>query len=90
MANTATNLEQVVSGRSCANCDGNSESRQKLDQADLDLILESINRIKLVSKMLWEFDEIDKIERGTISLLLDRECQHMDETRESLECRLGV
>ena len=82
-----------ISGVECKRCENqtsNSETRRQCDQTDLDLILESINRVKLVSKMLWEFDEIDKIERGTISLLLDRECQHMDETRESLECRLGV
>lgn len=82
-----------ISGVECKRCENqtsNSETRQKLDQADLDLILESINRIKLVSKMLWEFEEMDKIERGTVSLLLDRECAHMEETRESLETRVDA
>lgn len=90
MASTATNLEQVVSGRSCANCDSNSKSREKLDQADLDQLLESVNRLKLIGRTLWEFETFDKEERGTVAIMLNREADQIFETMENLSARLGA
>ncbi len=86
--------EQVlVGGENCKACEAqesNRQSRKKLDQNDLGLLLESVQRLTLIGRTLWEFDELDKVERGTISVMLKREADHIFETMCSLEARLGV
>lgn len=39
----------------------------------LDAVTENLMRIKLAAKMLWEIDELDDVERGSLSILLNRE-----------------
>jgi hypothetical protein len=82
--------EQCVGNRTCANCDNNSKTREKLDQADLDELLESVNRLKLIGRTLWEFDSFDKEERGTVAIMLRREADQIFETMENLSARLGA
>ncbi len=86
---TEGKAERYIENRSCANCDSNRESRRQCDQADLDQLLESVNRIKLIGRTLWEFETFDKEERGTVAIMLNREADHLFEIMGSLECRLG-
>jgi lipoate synthase len=90
MAETALKIENCVGGRACANCDSNSESREKLDQKDLDELLESVNRLKLIGRTLWEFETFDKEERGTVAIMLNREAEQIFATMENLSARLGA
>lgn len=86
--------EQVlVGGENCKACEAqesNRQSRRKLDQNDLNLLSESVQRITLIGRTLWEFDEMNEVERGTISVMLKREADHIFETVCSLEARLGI
>jgi len=89
MAETALKIENCVGGRTCANCDSNRETRRQCDQADLDQLLESVNRLKLIGRTLWEFETFDKEERGTVAIMLNREADHLFEIMENLSDRLG-
>lgn len=64
---------------------------KELDQADLDEMLEAIQRIRFVARALWEMDEFDKVETGTISVMLNREAdciaQHMENIEERFDSR---
>ncbi|MDO9582703.1 MAG: hypothetical protein Q7J24_06295 [Desulfomicrobium sp.] len=86
---TEGKVEQCIGNRSCANCDSNSKTRMELDQADLDLLLESVNRLKLIGRTLWEFETFDKEERGTVAIMLNKEADHIFEVMGNLETRLG-
>ncbi len=90
MAETALKIENCVGGRTCANCDNNSKTRMELDQKDLDELLESVNRLKLIGRTLWEFEDFDKEERGTVAIMLRREADQIFETMENLSARLGA
>ena len=83
-------VEQFIEGRSCANCDSNSKTREKLDQADLDELVETVGRLKLIGRTLWEFETFDKEERGTAALMLNREADQIFEIMENLSARLGA
>jgi len=80
---------QCIGNRTCANCDSNSKTRQKLDQADLDQLLECTGRLKLVGRMSWEMDGFDKEELGTVAIMLNKEADHIFEIMENLSTRLG-
>lgn len=83
----------LTSGAECKRCecqDSNSRTRKELDQKDLDELLESVQRLKLIGRTLWEFDGFDKEERGTVAIMLRREADQIFETMSSLETRLGV
>ena len=90
MADTAINIEQCVENRICANCDSNTKTRMELDQKDLDELLESVNRLKIIGRTLWEFETFDKEERGTVAIMLNREADQIFETMENLSARLGA
>jgi hypothetical protein len=81
--------EMCVGNRSCANCDSNRETRRKVDQEDLDRLLESVNRLKFMGRTLWEFEDFDKEERGTLAIMLRQEADHIFEIMENLSDRLG-
>jgi hypothetical protein len=38
---------------------------------------------------LWEFEDFDKEERGTVAVMLNKEADHIFAVMGSLECRLG-
>jgi hypothetical protein len=38
--------------------------------------------------MLWEFEELDKVDRGTVAIMLSREADAIFATTEALEARL--
>lgn len=82
-------LTNGVECKRCANREDNREARRQCDQADLDLLLESTQRLKLIGRTLWEFDTFDKEERGTVAIMLNKEVDHIFEIMGSLECRLG-
>lgn len=82
--------ERYIEHRSCANCDCNSKTRMELDQKDLDELLESVQRLKLIGRMFWEMDEFSKEELGTASIMLNREADQIFETMENLSARLGA
>ena len=86
---TEGKTEQFIEGRSCVNCDSNSKTRQKLDQSDLDELLECTGRLKLVGRMFWEMDGFDKEELGTVAIILNKEADHIFELMENLSVRLG-
>lgn len=67
----------------------NEQVREELDQADLDLILESTQAIKFIGRALMELDEVDDVERGTVTWLLNHEANRVFEAMCSLETRLG-
>ncbi len=73
----------------CENRESNREARRKCDQADLDLLIESVQRLKLIGRTLWEFETFDKEERGTVAIMLNKEADHIFEVMGSLETRLG-
>lgn len=82
-------LTNGVECKRCENRESNREARRQCDQADLDQLLESVNRIKLIGRTLWEFDSFDKEERGTVAIMLNREADQIFEIMGSLETRLG-
>lgn len=59
------------------------------NQESIDLLTESIQRIKLLSKMLWQVDGLDKVELGTLSIMLSNEADNLYMTTATLELRLG-
>lgn len=87
---TEGKAERYIENRSCSVCDSNSKDREKLDQNDLDLLTESTTRLKLIGRMFWEMDSFDKVELGTVAIMLNNEARHISELVESLETRLGV
>ncbi len=90
MVEAAIKIEQCQGNRTCENCDNNSKIRMELDQKDLDELLESVNRLKLIGRTLWEFETFDKEERGTVAIMLNREADQIFETMENLSARLGA
>jgi hypothetical protein len=38
--------------------------------------------------MLWEFEELDKVDRGTVAIMISRRPDAIFETTEALEARL--
>ncbi len=46
----------------------------------LDAVTENLMRIKLAAKMLWEIDELDDVERGSLSIMLNREVDEIFNT----------
>lgn len=82
-------LTQAFECKRCVNTEEIRASRRQCDQHDLDQLLESVSRIKLIGRTLWEFDSFDKEERGTLAVMLNREADHIFETMSSLETRLG-
>lgn len=82
-------LANGVECKRCENRESNREARRQCDQADLDQLLESVNRIKLIGRALWELEDFDKEERGTVAIMLNKEADHIFEVMGSLECRLG-
>ena len=82
-------LTNGVECKRCENRESNRESRRKCDQADLDLLVESVQRLKLIGRTLWEFEDFDKEERGTVAIMLNKEADHIFEVMGSLETRLG-
>lgn len=90
MVEAAIKIEQCIGNRTCANCDNNRNLRKDLDQKDLDELLESVNRLKLIGRTLWEFETFDKEERGTVAIMVNREADQIFETMENLSARLGA
>lgn len=88
-AQAESKVETCIGNRSCANCDSNRETRRKVDQEDLDRLLESVNRLKFMGRTLWEFEDFDKEERGTLGIMLNKEADHLFEIMCNLETRLG-
>ncbi len=82
-------LAQESNCKRCENRESNRESRRKCDQEDLDLLLESTQRLKFMGRTLWEFDSFDKEERGTLAILINKEADHLFEIMENLSDRLG-
>lgn len=82
-------LTNGVECKRCANRDDNRETRRQCDQKDLDELLESVNRLKLIGRTLWEFETFDKEERGTVAIMLNKEADHVFEIMENLSDRLG-
>ena len=81
--------ERYIGNRSCANCDCNRETRRKCDQADLDSLLESIQRLNFVSRALWEMKDFDEVELGTVSIMIRKESDCIFELMGNLSDRLG-
>ena len=73
----------------CANREQNREARRGCDQADLDKLLETMQRLRLIARTLWEMKGFDEVELGTISLMIGREADDLFEIMGSLETRLG-
>ena len=82
-------LNDITECKRCENRESNRESRRQCDQADLDQLLESVQRLKLIGRTLWEFDSFDKEERGTVAIMLNREADQIFEIMGGLETRLG-
>ncbi len=82
-------LTNVVECKRCANLDSNRETRKKCDQADLDQLLECVGRIKFMGRTLWEFEDFDREERGTLAIMLNKEADHIFEIMGNLSDRLG-
>ena len=59
------------------------------NQESIDLLTESIQRIKLLSKMLWQVDGMDKVELGTLSVMLSNEADNLYTTTATLELQLA-
>jgi len=58
-------------------------------QDSIDLLTESIQRIKLISKMLYQVEELDKVELGTVAIMLSNECDNLYVTSATLELELA-
>jgi hypothetical protein len=59
------------------------------NQESIDLLTESIQRIKLLSKMLWQVDGLDKVELGTLAVMLSNEADNLYTTTATLELQLA-
>jgi hypothetical protein len=63
--------------------EGKRENLEACDQ-----LTESVQRLKVISRMLWEFEELDKVDRGTVAIMLSREADAIFATTETLEAWL--
>jgi hypothetical protein len=52
------------------------------NQDKLDIVVENLQRINLVGRMLWELDDLDKVERGSLAIMLKRETDEIFNTLE--------
>lgn len=59
-------------------------------QESIDQLTESVQRIKLLSKLLWQVDGLDKVELGTLSIMLSNEADNLNMTTAALELQVGA
>ena len=68
--------------------EGKRENSEALNLEACGQLTESVQRLKMLARVLWEMEDLDKVERGTLSIMLSREADAIFETTEALEARL--
>lgn len=67
--------------------EGKGESMEALNLETCDQLIESVQRLKMLARMLWEFEEMDKVDRGTLSIMLSNEADNIAMNAATIEAR---
>lgn len=57
-------------------------------QDSIDNLTESVQRLRLMAKMLWQVDGLDKVELGTLGIMLNNECDNISLQSAALELQI--
>lgn len=68
--------------------EGKGENLEALNLETCDQLVESVQRLKMLARMLWEFEEMDKVDRGTLSIMLSNEADNIAMNAATIEARL--
>lgn len=68
--------------------EGKRENSEALNLEACGQLVESVQRLKMLARVLWEMEELDKEERGTLSIMLSNETDNIFMITAVLEARL--
>lgn len=68
--------------------EGKREGWEALNQESIDQLTESVQRIRIIGRMLLEMD-LDKVERGTLAIMLTNESDNIFMSSVALEERMA-